>query len=54
MSEYDDKTRLKTLFNGFLMGLGFGLILTGGQGFFIIGGIMVLIGGTLERREQRK
>jgi hypothetical protein len=49
-----NKEKVKSLFNGFLMGLGFGFVLIGGQGLFIIGSILILVGGSLERTQQRK
>jgi uncharacterized membrane protein YedE/YeeE len=54
MSEDLNREKVKSLFNGFLMGLGFGFVIIGGQGLFLIGSILILVGGSLERTAQRK
>ena len=36
------------------MGFGFAFIALGGQGLFLVGSILVLVGGTLERSQQGK
>jgi uncharacterized membrane protein YedE/YeeE len=49
-----NREKVKSLFNGFLMGLGFGFVIIGGQGLFLIGSLFILVGGSLERAQQRK
>jgi hypothetical protein len=49
-----NREKVKSLFNGFLMGLGFGFVIIGGQGLFLIGSLFILVGGSLERMQQRK